>query len=201
MTRPLILFAHGAGAPTTHPWMQAWAERLGTLGEVVPFDYPYMRAGRKAPDRFPKLLEAHREALSEARAGHDGPLVLAGKSMGSRIGCHLACEEPVHAVICLGYPLMPPGRPEKIRDQVLVDLGVPVLFVQGSRDTLCPLDALAEVRPRMAARNELHVVDGGNHSLILTKKLAADGGQQASDGRVLETVAGFLLSVLPSEAG
>ena len=94
MARPIILFAPGAGQPSTSDWMRAWAGRLGTLGQVSTFDYPYMLAGRRRPDRPPVLLEAHRTALAAARAGREGPVVLAGKSMGSRIGCHLAAGEP-----------------------------------------------------------------------------------------------------------
>src|SRR5256885_16109249 len=89
---PLILFAHGAGAPSASAWMRAWARRLGALGEVVTFDYPYMKAKRKSPDRQPVLVAAHAAALDEARARHgtERPVVLAGKSMGSRVGCHPA---------------------------------------------------------------------------------------------------------------
>src|SRR5512145_321110 len=105
MARPLILFAPGAGAPSTSPWMSAWAERLATLGAVVRLDYPYMRAGRRSPDRLPILVSAHRDALAGARGRRRGPVVLAGKSMGSRVGCHLALEEQVDALVCLGYPL------------------------------------------------------------------------------------------------
>src|SRR4051812_6070037 len=109
---PLFLFAHGAGAPSSSAWMKRWAERLGALGVVVPFDYPYMRNGRKTPDRLPALIAAHRAALDEASAKHGQgrPIVLAGKSMGSRVGCHLAVElfaegRAPAAVVCFGYPL------------------------------------------------------------------------------------------------
>src|SRR5690349_21360188 len=103
----LILFAHGAGAPSKSGWMRAWARRLGALGDVVTFDYPYMKAGRKSPDKQPVLVAAHAAALDEARAKHPGKAVLAGKSMGSRMGCHLAVERPgeVAALVCFGYPL------------------------------------------------------------------------------------------------
>lgn len=102
---PIILLAHGAGAPSTSSWMQAWARRLGSLGEVVTFDYPYMLAGRKSPDRHPALVAAHAAALDEARTKHGSarPVVLAGKSMGSRIGCHLAVDRAgadVAALVC-----------------------------------------------------------------------------------------------------
>src|SRR5262245_31365554 len=143
MERPIILFAHGAGAPSASAWMQGWARRLETLGDVVCFDYPYMKAGRKTPDRLPALIEAHRLALAEARAGHGGrPVVLAGKSMGGRVGCHLAGElgeaDAAAAVVCFGYPLRS-GSTGAMRDQVLISLKTPTLFLQGTRDPLCGL--------------------------------------------------------------
>src|ERR1051325_9407802 len=100
-SRPFFLFAHGAGAPSSSAWMVAWRDRLATLGDVVTFDYPYMRAGRKAPDKLPALIAAHRAVLAEARARAraNDPLFLIGKSMGGRVGCHVALGEPVAGVI------------------------------------------------------------------------------------------------------
>jgi uncharacterized protein len=171
VSSPIILFAHGAGAPSASAWMRAWAQRLGALGEVVTFDYPYMKAGRKAPDKLPVLLAAHAAALDEARArlGAERPVVLAGKSMGSRIGCHLAVDrasggDSPAALICFGYPLRAGGS-GALRDEVLRALRTPILFVQGSRDALCPLPDLERVRAVMTAPSSLHVVQGGNHSL------------------------------------
>jgi predicted alpha/beta-hydrolase family hydrolase len=172
--------------------MERWAARLGALGEVARFDYPYMRAGRKSPDRPPVLVGAHRAALAEARARHPGPVVLAGKSMGGRIGCHVALEEDVAALVCLGYPLR--GQRGEVRDEVLVALKTPVLFVQGSRDPLCPLDLLERVRGRMGAPSALHVVEGGNHSLqVGARELAARGETQDDvEARALAAIAAFL---------
>src|SRR5438309_124020 len=113
--KPLFLFAHGAGASSSHPWMLGWAERLTAIGHVVAFDYPYLVEGRKRPDPLPKLIEAHRAALERARQSHGGPIVLIGKSMGGRVGCHLALQETVAAVICLGYPLCGGGDCGKLR--------------------------------------------------------------------------------------
>src|SRR4051812_15866693 len=98
-----ILFAHGAGASSSSGWMIAWKERLSSIAPTVSFDYPYVRDGRRAPDPLPKLVAAHREALKKLSSEHTGPMVLAGKSMGSRVGCHLALEEPqVSALVCFG---------------------------------------------------------------------------------------------------
>ena len=193
--RPFFLFAHGAGAPSSSGWMVAWRDRLATLGDVVCFDYPYMRAGRKTPDRLPALIAAHREALAGARARAAGPLYLIGKSMGGRVGCHVALEETetVAGVICLGYPLQS-GSTGAMRDEVLIALRTPILFVQGSRDSLCPLDKLAAARARMTAPSTLLVVEGGNHSLeVSAAQRKASGGTQAdADARVLDAIRAFV---------
>ena len=97
--------------------------------------------------------------------------------MGGRVGCHVALEEPVAAVICLGYPLCGGGDSTKLRDKVLLALSTPVLFVQGTRDSLCPLELLAEVRAGMTAVNELQVVKGGDHSLLITKSELKKNGE------------------------
>jgi uncharacterized protein len=191
--RPSFLFAPGAGAPSTSAWMSAWRTRLESLGEVEGFDYLYMRAGRRAPDRLPVLLAAHREALAELKARARGPVFLIGKSMGGRIGCHVAIQDDVAGVICLGYPLKS-GATGALRDQVLLELRTPVLFVQGSRDPLCPLDALEEVRARMTAPSALLVVPGGDHSLVVSaKQLEAAGETQDDvDARVLAAITRFV---------
>jgi predicted alpha/beta-hydrolase family hydrolase len=174
--------------------MTAWTTRLGKLGKVAPFDYPYQVEGRRSPDRMPKLLAAHQAALESARKRHRGPVVLAGKSMGSRIGCHLSLEADVDGLVCFGYPLKGMGQNRKIRDEVLRQLKTPILFVQGTRDALCPLDLLASVRKKMRARSELFVVEAGDHSLRVTKtQLAKDGRTQDDvDDEILGVVRDFV---------
>lgn len=189
MERPLFLFAPGAGAPSTHLWMQKWAGLLGSIGSVRLFDYDYMRNGSRRPDPLPRLIAAHRAALAEARQTHSGPVVLIGKSMGGRVGCHVSLEEKVNALVCLGYPLCGGGDPAKLRDKVLRELATPVLFVQGTRDPLCPLPLLEEVRTEMRAPNELFVVAGGDHSLGVLKK---QGPQDEVDARILQTIHAFV---------
>src|SRR5437870_11155410 len=146
--RPLLLFAPGAGAPSSHPWMQSWKKILSEIGEVGTFDYGYMREGRRRPDPLPQLIAAHRQALQERReTATGGQVFLIGKSMGGRIGCHVSLEEKVGDLVCLGYPLCGGGDRTKLRDKVLRELQTSILFVEGTRDPLCPLELLAEVRP------------------------------------------------------
>jgi predicted alpha/beta-hydrolase family hydrolase len=153
-----------------------------------------MLEGRKRPDPLPRLVAAHREALARARLEHNGPAVLIGKSLGARVGCHLALEEDVAVLICLGYPLCGGGDPSRLRAEVLRELSTPILFVQGTRDWLCPLDILGQVRREMTAPNELHVVEGGDHSLLVTKSQlrAAGETQDEVDERILAAIRHFL---------
>lgn len=187
--------------------MLAWKERLERFGRVEAFDYPYQRAGKRSPDRAPVLVAAHRAELERARAGNEGPLVLVGKSMGGRIGCHVAVEleqagVPAHerpaALVCLGYPLVAPGG--AVRDQVLLELGTPVLFVQGTRDRMCPLDRLAAVRASMRAPSDVFVLESGDHSLVAPKSQLRELGvsQQELDERIAAAIAGFLDRFAPA---
>jgi predicted alpha/beta-hydrolase family hydrolase len=164
---PVFLFAPGAGAPSSHPWMQRWVNLLRELGPVETLDYSYMLEVRKRPDRMERLVAEHRAELARVRAAHAGGVVLIGKSMGSRVGCHVSLQKKVDGLICLGYPLCGAGDRSKLRDEVLRELTTPILFVQGTRDSLCPLDLLATVRAQMKAANELMVVEGGDHSLAV----------------------------------
>jgi predicted alpha/beta-hydrolase family hydrolase len=137
--------------------MQRWKERLLKIGDVVTFDYPYMREHR-------------------------------------RIGCHVALEEQVDSIICLGYPLCGAGDRTKLRDEVLRALRTPILFVQGTRDPLCPLDLLERVRREMQAPNALHLIEGGDHSLGVSKRELQTSGrtQEAIDQRILDVIAQFV---------
>ena len=168
--------------------------RLESLGRVQTFDYDYMRSGRKRPDPLPQLIAAHRQALAGARQNENEPTFLIGKSMGGRIGCHVALEEKVSGVICMGYPLCGGGDPAKLRDKVLRELRTSVLFVQGTRDSLCPLPLLENTRAEMQAQNFLHVVEGGDHSLGIAKRQLRDRNetQDDVDARVLEAIGAFV---------
>jgi len=179
--------------------MQSFRTRLERLGPVQCFDYAYQNEGRKTPDRLPALVGAHKSAFDALAEQHTGPVVLVGKSMGGRIGCHLANEcgsDRIAALVCLGYPLV--GQNGSVRDQVLLDLEKPILFVQGSRDVMCPLDQLDAVETRMRAHHERFVIEGGDHSLQVRKGELKTSGrtQEQVDESVIERLRQFLEGVL-----
>lgn len=176
--------------------MVAWADRLSAVGRVVTFDYPYMAAGKRLPDRLPVLLAAHLEALDALGSVED--VVLVGKSMGGRVGCHVALERPVRAVVCLGFPLV--SASGKSRADVLLAQRRPVLFVQGTRDKMAPLDQLETVRARMEPPTAVHVVDTGDHSLLITKTHTKKTGvtQDDADSAILAAITTFVSDVRAS---
>jgi predicted alpha/beta-hydrolase family hydrolase len=193
-----FLLAPGAGASSTHPRMLDFAKVLARVGAVQAFDYPYMVEGRKLPDRLPKLIAAHREAAEALKARHNGPVVLVGKSLGGRVGCHVSLETKVSAIICLGYPLCGGGNHHKLRDAVLRDMTTPVLFVQGTRDVMCPLELLSKAREPMQAANALYVVQGGDHSLLVTKSQLkqSDATQDIVDISIAEEIRRFVEAII-----
>ena len=191
----LILLAPGAGASSSHPWMQDWKQRLSDIGVVETFDYDYMRGGRRRPDPLAQLIAAHRKALQAACKKYQPDwTILIGKSMGGRIGCHVSLEEKVDGLVCLGYPLCAMSDRTKLRDEVLRALTTPILFVQGTRDALCPLDLLERVRAEMKTPNFLHVVEGGDHSLRVPKRQLQGKGQtqEEIDQQILKAIGKFV---------
>ncbi|MCE2513531.1 MAG: dienelactone hydrolase [Acidobacteria bacterium] len=174
-----IILAPGAGAPQTHPFLTGFAHGLASRGiGVVTFNFPYMERGRRAPDPRARLEACYGAVIELVRKREVAGLRLlaGGKSMGGRIasqvvaGAAQAGSSPtVDGLVFLGYPLHPPGRPDKLRAAHLPSIPVPMLFVQGSRDTFGTPD---ELRPVLTAcpRAELHVVEGGDHSFRVRGK-------------------------------
>ncbi|MDQ3782171.1 MAG: dienelactone hydrolase family protein [Actinomycetota bacterium] len=168
-----IVLAHGAGAGQDHPWMVTIRDGLVAAGlTVLTFDYPYMAAGRKAPDRAERLLNAHAAAVARLRKECD-TIALAGKSMGARIGSHLAGDrgEPVAGLVHYGYPLVAIGRTEARDVDHLARITVPQLFFVGTRDRLCPVDLIRSVVDALAGA-ELIVIDDADHSFNVPKASA-----------------------------
>lgn len=180
---PTIILAHGAGAPYTHPFMEATAAGLVKRGlVVVRFHFPYMenvvRTGRRRPPNAQKvLLETWQQMLDLVASWPGvGPITLAGKSMGGRMASMLLADPPTadpiaaSAAVYLGYPLHPPGKHDKLRSAHLPRVPVPQLFVSGTKDNLCRLDLLQPVLAEIGDRARLHTVDGGDHSLATSRK-------------------------------
>ncbi|CAO2819196.1 unnamed protein product [Amaranthus hypochondriacus] len=200
---PLVVFAHGAGAPSTSDWMIRWKEMLEkalNAVEVVTFDYPYCAGGKKgAPPKAEKLVNFHADVVKKAVAKHLGhPLILVGKSMGSRVSCMVANQEDISAagIICLGYPLK--GMKGAIRDEILVQLAVPIMFVQGGKDGMCPLDKLEAVRKKIKPSTDLHVIEGGDHSFKVAKKYLqeTESTQIEAEESAVKSIASFVSSLL-----
>ena len=168
------IFAHGAGGPMRTPWMTRVAKSLAENGiRVVRFEFAYMAAKKKAPDREPVLLESWREAIRE-QSGRT--IFIGGKSMGGRIATMVADEMEVAGIVCFGYPFHPPGAPEKLRTKHLETLKTPALILQGERD---PFGTKEDVKGYKLSRS-IHVefIKDGDHSL---KPRAASGVTEAEN--------------------
>ena len=176
--RALFVFAHGAGAGQHHPFMAGVSKALATRGiDVVTFDFPYKRLQKSAPDRPPVLEQAFRDVADAARRWSKATrLFIGGKSMGGRIATHLAAQgvESLSGVVCFGYPLHPPGKPQQLRVAHLPSITVPMLVIQGERDAFGTPDELRPHLEAMKAEVHLHVIPRGDHSLTVRGRSASD---------------------------
>lgn len=167
-----ILLAHGAGLDMRHAWMETLTAALVAHGfAVLRFRYPYMERAQREhktmpPDRAPALEDAHVAALDEfARRLPGKRRLLAGKSLGARIGTLIAAKgATAHGLVCFGYPLHPPQRPEQERSEHFATLVQPALFLQGTRDEFAAPDEMARALERYPGRATLSIVPGGDHS-------------------------------------
>ena len=171
----LVVLAHGAGAGMEHPFMTTMQRQFSATGPAVAlFNFPYKERGGKAPDSRKGLEECYRSVAERLRADAKlAPrrLVLGGKSMGGRIASQIvAAGYPADGLIFLGYPLHPAGRPERMRKDHLPEIAAPMLFVQGTRDSLCSLEDLRPILGELSAPATLHVVEGGDHSFKVLKR-------------------------------
>lgn len=185
-SRYLYVFAHGAGAGMHHPFMQRASEALGRHGITTHrYEFPYMKAGRSRPDSPAVAEAAVREAVRDA-AREGLPLLAGGKSFGGRMTSQAQAKDPlpgVRGLVFFGFPLHPPGRPGIERAEHLSAIGIPMLFLQGTRDEFATLDLLQGVVQRLGSRATLHLIEEGDHSFKVPKRT----GKTESD--ILEELA------------
>ena len=176
---PLLVLAHGAGADQRHRFMVAVARRLSERGvSVVTFNFLYTEQKRRTPDRAP-VLEATWTTVLDALVGRLKPrglVAVGGKSMGGRIASQVVAATPgsdawtrVAGLVLLGYPLHPPGQPEKPRVAHLPSIDVPILVVQGTRDTFGTRAEIEPVFGALKTRVDYEFIEGGDHSFSLPR--------------------------------
>ena len=194
--RAMVTLGHGAGSPMTSPLLGGFCEAMAAHGiGTHRFNFPYMAAGRKAPDRAPVLLDAFRAAHAHAaELAPDLPLLAGGRSMGGRIASMAAAEGmPADGLIFLAYPLHPPGRPERIRDAHLYDVASPMLFIQGTRDAFAQPQLLRAVLERLGSRAELVEIEGADHGF---RRAGAERDAARIGAALAEPAARFVERVL-----
>lgn len=203
-----LVVAHGAGAGMDHPFMAGFCRAMGEHGvATLRFNFPYMERGRRSPDPERVLREAWLGAFDAATAKARGGAVLAGgKSLGGRIASMCAADGMRAAgLVFLGYPLHPPGKPERIRDEHLYRIEVPMLFLHGSGDPFSNGDLLRKVVRKIGARAALVEVEGGDHSFnVRGRRLDArevGAGLAESAAPFVRRVAGASSGAKRSSAG
>jgi predicted alpha/beta-hydrolase family hydrolase len=167
--RACYVFAHGAGAGMTHPFMEVFAAGLGERGIVsLRYQFPYMEKGSRRPDPPAVAHAAVRAAVAEAGRVCPGlPLIAGGKSFGGRMTSQAQAVTPlagVQGLAFVGFPLHPAGKPSSDRAQHLAEVKVPMLFLQGTRDTLAELTLLEPVVAGLGPLASLHIVKDADHS-------------------------------------
>jgi predicted alpha/beta-hydrolase family hydrolase len=173
--RALLVLAHGAGAGMRHPFMEAVADALAAEKvATLRYQFPYMEAGGRRPDPPAVAEAAVCVAVGKARAlVPELPLFAGGKSFGGRMTSTAQAHAPldgVRGLVFFGFPLHPPGRRGTSRAAHLERISVPMLFLQGTRDTLADLDLMRPVCDHLGARATLHVVDAADHSFAVLKR-------------------------------
>src|ERR1700730_2035139 len=170
-----LILGHGAGAAQSTGFMVRFATELAARGiDAVTFNFFYTEHGRRAPDTSDKLESCYRAVIETVRAQRKlgrNRVAIGGKSMGGRIASQVAAAGvgDLAGLVFLGYPLHPPGKPEKLRAEHLSKIKAPMLFVQGSRDSFGTPDELRSIIEKLNPHTELYVVEGGDHSFKVPK--------------------------------
>ena len=185
--RACFVFAHGAGAGMSHPFMEMVATGLCERGiATLRYQFPYMEKGSKRPDAPPVAHAAVRAAVAEAARCCAGlPLIAGGKSFGGRMTSQAQAIAPLHGVrglAFLGFPLHPAGKPSTSRAAHLSDVKIPMLFLQGTRDDLAEMTLLEPVVKGLGGLASLHVVQEGDHSLHVPARSGRNNRDVMNEG-------------------
>jgi len=170
----LLVLAHGAGAGMRHHFLENLAAELAEVGVATfRYQFPYMEQRRKAPDKPDKLTATVKAAVSAAEKALPGlPLFAGGKSMGGRMTSQAAAQgflPTVKGIVFFGFPLHPPKQPGTKRADHLDKVEAPMLFLQGTRDSLADLSLIRPVCAKLASRATLHIIDTADHSFHVLK--------------------------------
>jgi hypothetical protein len=189
------VFAHGAGAGMNHAFMAAMAAQLAARGiAVLRFQFPFMQRGSKRPDPPAVAQAAVRAAVAEAAARLPGvPLFAGGKSFGARMSSQAQAAQPlpgVRGLVFVGFPLHPAGKPGTERAGHLAGVGLPMLFLQGTRDALAELALLRPAVSDLGARATLHVVDGADHAFHVLVRSGRNDAQVREE--IVDTIAAWM---------
>ncbi len=174
-----------------NPTLEGFAAGLaGQKVGCLRFNFAYSEAGRKGPDREPALRQVWEAVFSDVSDGHD--VWVSGKSLGGRIASMMVADGELNAagLILFGYPLHPPGKPERIRDEHLYGIKIPMLFIQGTADPFATEELFKGVLKKLGKRATLHAVEGGDHSFRVRGRPRDDFGTGKELG---EVAAGFVL--------
>jgi len=169
----MLVVAHGAGAGMDHPFITGFCRCAADEGlATLRFDFPYMAAGRRSPDPAPVAIASVGAAFDAASArARKAPVLVGGKSYGGRMASMAVAEGlPAAGLVFLGYPLHAPGKTDRVRDEHLYRIAVPMLFLQGTRDPFADPQVLEPVLRKLGATATHHAVDGGGHSLERSRK-------------------------------
>jgi len=198
--RALLVFGHGAGAGMRHRFMEGMTVALAQHGlATFRYQFPYVEAGRRRPDRAHTLTSTVRAAVAAAReVAPDLPLLAGGKSMGGRMTSTAQAERAlpgVRGLVFFGFPLHRPGDASDARANHLSNVELPMLFVQGTRDRLAELGRMEAVVAALAPRAGMHVVGDGDHGFDVLKR--TDLTPEEVYDRVAAAVRGWSETILP----
>ena len=197
-TGTTIILGHGAGSDQLSPFMRLFASGLAERGlDALTFNFVYMEKRKGAPDPKAKLESCY-NAVIDSATNHKklkgNRLLIGGKSMGGRIASQVAAQgdERIKGLVFLGYPLHPPGQPQKLRTDHWPSIKAPMLFVQGTRDSFGSPDEINPILKKLKLKATVYVVDTGDHSLKVQKSagVAQDAVYELVMDKIVESSEG-----------